>query len=355
MPPDGRQLWHITALLALGGAVTVGVAAPTSHFSLAAWPVTLPWLALAGLLGALSGLCHGVPLPVLLFAASVPVMPCAAALGAYAATSAVRLRERSPSDPTALPFAADGSTIPVAAAVVAAGVGWLFAAVAFLHPRACVSVVLLARAHGRWLLAAGLVAVALCAPSGATVPPHSRLERLRDQWSGVLGGLTFLAVAATMGGRLRDAPASAMAAAAAGMFAVAPLLWRAVTGKPALSPRRVRHDPLWDAIARSVVLALLAIGTATVATDPLPPLFAFSSAATVAALARTASPIRRRLAGPLTRWGWIPSALVLVWGCAAAGVYGIGLLALSAALAIWAGLWALPPILALALWLPLLG
>lgn len=354
LPDAGRQLWRLTAVLALAGALVAVEAAPAPGFSLAHWPASIPWLTVAGLLGAVSGLCHGVPLPVLLFAAGVPAMPCAAALGGYAVTSAMRLRDGLPTDPTALPFAANGSPTPPAAAVVTAVVGWLFAAVAALHPRACLSVVLMARTHGRWLLAAGLLTAALLARSGAAVPPHNRVERLRDQWGGIVGALVFAAVALGLGVRVQRLPVATLAAAAVGMFTMAPLLWRAVASEPPPSRPTVRNA-LADTAARSVLLTLLAVGSLGVADDPLPPLFVFASAATVAALVRTAAPVRRRLGGTLTRFGWLPSAVAIVWAVATSGFHGTGFAALAAALTLWGGLWCVPPVLALALWLPLIG
>lgn len=356
LPPTAaaRQLGQLVAILALAGLATMGIAPPSaSSLCPLPWPSTVPWLTLAGLLGAVSGLCRGVPLPVLVVSAGLPALPRAAALGAYAAMSAVRLRGVPASDPTGLAFAAEGATMPAAAAVVAAGGAWVTAVVAYAHPRACLSVVLLARLHVGWLLAAALLAAALLAPAGAAAPPFARWERLRDRWGGVAGSLAVLAVCLALGAHLRRGH-SALLAAAAGAFAVAPLLWRAVTGLAFPMPPATERPPLADVLACGLVLALLAVAPLTLADDPFPPLFAFAASATVAALARTVTPIRRRLEGRLTRFGWIPSALVLLWACATAGMHGMGLAALSAALVLWAGLWAVPAVLLLALWLPAL-
>jgi len=343
-------------LLALVGFVIMRVTRPeTTTLLPLAWPTSPLWLLLAGLGGAVSGLCHGIPLPLLTFAAGLPLLPQAAMLGAYAATSSQRLRGCGAQDPTALPFVSQGDPMPGASTVVAAGSGWLLMAAAYFYPRMVFSIMVVVRTHAAWLLATAILAAILLAQPGGAIPPLRRTERLCHFWVPIGASLFFVLFALLLGWQIGRLSRPLTAAAAAGAYAVAPLLWRAVTGHPMPLQSKPPQSPYRDTVLRTVVLALLTLVPLQATDDPYPAAFVFAAAATVAALPRVVAPLRIYQHGILTSANWIPGALTLVWAAATCGLYGLGLAALTAALILWAALWSLPQFLMLAPWLSLLG
>ncbi len=358
LPPTAaaRYLWQIALWLALGGFVIMRAARPepAAIFPLA-WPATPLWLLLAGICGAVSGLCHGIPLPLLTFAAGLPLLPQAAMLGAYAATSSQRLRGCNAQDPTALPFASQGDPMPVVSTVMAAGIGWLLTGAAYLFPHKIFSIMLVVRAHAAWLLAAGILTTILLTRHGGAIPSLRRSERLRHFWLSIGAALVFTLFALVLGWQINRLPRPLLAAAAAGAYAVAPLLWRAAAGRPLPLPLMPLQSPHRDTVLRTVVLALLTLVPLTASDDPYPASFIFAAAATLAALPQVVKPFREYRSGILTGANWVPAALTLIWAGTTCGLYGLGLAALTAALLLWAALWSLPQMVLLAPWLPILG
>ncbi len=317
----------------------------------------------AGLvLGALAGQVPGVPWPWWVLALNAPPPFRAAAFGGFAASALLAYRAVEPDDPNAVMAGSSPGAPARGTVLVLLLVAWALTALAWGAPAVCLTLVLVIQAHGRWLAAAGLLAVALCAAPDLAVSARRRRAALRSAVAGPAAGLLLWVAGLWIGARFLVGPA-VLPFAAAGGFALAPALWSRLGtsgGAPARPPSRAprgavqAHWPEHTAL-RALMLALLALGTLRAGEDPLEGALSFAAAASLAGgllLVLPAPRVRTLRSASCAACAVCLPVLVglLPWS----GFAGFGALLLATAYSLWLRWSRLPVLLHLTLWVPLI-
>jgi hypothetical protein len=243
-----------------------------------------------------------------------------------------------------------------------AGMSWAAVLAAHVAPLACVSIMEVLAAHSPWLLTVIVFCSALLAPPLAEVPSLHRPSRVINQWVSDAEALVLALAGLLLGGWLHSLDPGASAALAMGVFAVAPFIWMRVANAPppasGVSRGGTPHTqnrlrtPVIGAALRIALLAALALGRPLEGADPLPPLLAFASAATISALAVIVTRGELFFTNIAKTPHWIPAATILVWVVAGGGLQRLGYVGLGAAFMLVGWLWRVPPAIQLALWIP---